>query len=230
MSHWQFILGSSSPRRMELLGQIGLAFKVIKPQTDEIIRPGEAPEDYVIRNAQEKALWVGQHFKILENNTAHPTQTMIISADTIVVIDGKTLEKPLDHEDALRMLKALSGRTHTVMTGVTLIGPHRPHAPQSERTPYDKTQQMVSFRVHTQVTLKTLADDEIKSYVRLGEPLDKAGGYAAQGVGSYMVERIEGSYANVVGLPVCDVVKKLDEYFGLKLWELFPTSSIRTTP
>jgi septum formation protein len=229
VSHFEFILGSSSPRRMELLEQIGLAFRVVKPHTDEIIREGELASDYVIRNAEEKALWVGEHLKVSEQNDESGKEKIIISADTIVVLGEKTLEKPLDHQDAFRMLKALSGQTHTVMTGVTLIGPLNKGVSQGQKVPYDHTLQMVTFRVHTQVSLKTLADEEILSYIRLGEPLDKAGAYAAQGVGSYMVERIEGSYANVVGLPVCDVVKKLDEYFGLKLWELFPSSHKRTT-
>ena len=219
MSRYQLILGSSSPRRVDLLRQIGLTFQIVKPETDEIIQEGESPEDYALRNSREKALWVDQNV-IAPSRSTGSDKTVIISADTIVVIDGKTLEKPLHHEDARRMLKCLSGRTHTVITGVTLLGPSKPGIRTSPpNTDLETSRHMISFNVHTNVTLKHLSDAEISSYIRSGEPLDKAGAYAAQGVGSYMVERIEGSYANVVGLPVCDVVKKLDEHFGFQLWE-----------
>ncbi len=217
------ILGSSSPRRVELLKQIGLNFTVMKPETLEQMRPGELPQDYVLRNAEEKAQWV---YLAAVKSLPQPTQNqpiLVISADTVVVIDGKTLEKPCSHLEAFQMLQTLSGRTHTVMTGVTLLGHKLPASPSPSPTP---SQEMTTktFRVETQVSIKTLEEAEIHAYIKSGEPMDKAGGYAAQGRGSYMVERIEGSYANVVGLPVCDVVRHLNQHFGINIWDLDPAT------
>jgi septum formation protein len=197
------ILGSSSPRRRDLLAAVGLQFTVVRPGTEEKVRPGEGPEDYVRRNAREKGAWVAEH----ASKEQHPHGFIVISADTIVVIGGLVLEKPVDRDDAVRMLGRLSGRTHEVMTGVTIqAGGAAPAQP-------------VTFAVHTRVRIKTLSPHEIDAYVRTGEPLDKAGAYAAQGIGSYMVESIEGSYTNVVGLPVSQVVECLEHTFAYPLWE-----------
>jgi len=200
----KLVLGSSSPRRRDLLDAVGLTYTVVKPETPEVPLPGEMPEAYVRRNAAEKAAWVVAHGCAAEPSSSG---VIVISADTIVVLDDQILEKPADAAHAKAMLRRLSGRWHTVISGVTLqaaLGP-RTH--------------LQTFAVHTRVLMKALGEREIESYVRTGEPLDKAGGYAAQGIGSYMVERIEGSYANVVGLPIAEVVQALEQSFGYTIWE-----------
>jgi septum formation protein len=198
------ILGSSSPRRRELLSVLGLQYEVMSPNTVESPRPGEAPHDYVLRNAKEKGLAVEELAKTHEG--AYPHGFIVISADTIVVLGREILEKPRDVEHAAHMLENLSGREHTVFSGVSL---------RSYGTPKTREKTFVST---TKVRLKTLSRQEIEAYIKTGEPLDKAGGYAAQGIGSYMVERIEGSYANVVGLPISDVVEVLTREFEYPLW------------
>ena len=212
MSRAHIILGSSSPRRRELLRVVGLSFEVLVPGTDEIHRPGEAAEAYTLRNAREKAEAIARlaHPRL----DSWPSGCIIICADTIVVLttpEGEAiLEKPRDAAHAHEMLASLSGRTHTVYSGVAmcsfLAGKHARPA------------QSVSFAVRTDVTLKHLSPAEIAAYVATGEPLDKAGAYAAQGIGSYMVRRIEGSYANVVGLPIAEVVDHLERTFTYPLW------------
>ena len=199
------ILGSSSPRRRDLLATVGLKYEVIKPETPEIPQPGEAPRDYVRRNAREKAEWVEA---FLARRGATPRAGwLVITADTIVVLAGKILEKPRDAVHAEEMVASLGGKTHTVISGVML----RPVGMAAEF----KT---VAFESLTDVTIKPLTTAEIRAYVATGEPLDKAGGYAAQGIGSYMVNEIRGSYTNVVGLPVADVVTHLERSFKYDLW------------
>lgn len=199
------ILGSSSPRRMELLQIVGLTYEVIKPETDEVPRPGEDPEAYVLRNAREKGEWVKA--RVEARGARYPHGALIISADTIVVLGGDILEKPRDSEHAAEMLKRLSGNEHTVISGVSL------------RTAVKGAQADVTFAVRTSVRIKSLSASEIKAYILTGEPLDKAGAYAGQGIGSYMVERIEGSYTNVVGLPIAEVVAHLERDFAYPLFE-----------
>jgi len=197
------ILGSSSPRRLDLLKTVGLAFVVLKPETEEKPRPGEQPEAYALRNAAEKATWVADH---LLAGGAYEHGFIVISADTIVVLDDDILEKPRDSVHATAMLRRLSGRTHKVISGVTLAS--HGTSPASRE----------SFAVVTEVRIKPLTDLEIQAYIRTGEPLDKAGGYGAQGIGSYMVESVHGSYTNVVGLPVAEVVECLGRVFGYPLF------------
>jgi septum formation protein len=199
------VLGSSSPRRRDLLDAVGLTYEVIKPETPEIPEPGEAPLDYVQRNAREKAEWVAAALARRDERPAHGY--VVISADTVVVLGRDILEKPRDVAHATEMLGRLSGATHTVVSGVTLlgVGAAGPLGP-------------VTFAETTAVRIKPLSAREIAAYIRTGEPLDKAGGYAAQGIGSYMVESIQGSYANVVGLPVAAVVARLERDFGYDLW------------
>lgn len=201
------ILGSSSPRRRELLQVVGLAYEVVKPETEEKPKPGEAPEAYVLRNAHEKGAWVAAHVE--SRASAYPNGALVISADTIVLLDDDMLEKPRDAADAARMLSRLSGRDHTVLSGVSL---------RTAATAFEPVKE-VRFVVRTAVRLKALSDREIQAYIRTGEPMDKAGAYAAQGIGSYMVERIEGSYANVVGLPIAEVVARLERDFGYPLFD-----------
>jgi len=170
------ILASASPRRAELLRNAGIAFSVDPAHVPEQPLENEPPQDYAKRLAREKARAV---------LARHPKDA-VLGADTIVVIGGRVLEKPLDTDDAARMLRALSGRTHEVITGVCLA------AAGFERTQAESTR----------VTFAELSDQEIAGYVATGEPMDKAGAYAIQVIASRWAVRIEGCYFNVVGLPV----------------------------
>ncbi len=178
------ILASASPRRAELLAAAGFVFEVSPQEVDETLRPGEAPEAYVVRVAWEKV-----------HSACRKSGSIVIGADTVVVVDGEILGKPRDEQDAAGMLKRLSGRTHDVLTGVVLGG-----------------DQLVSDVARTAVRFLPLTDAEIAWYVASGEPQDKAGAYAIQGLASRFVEWIEGSYSNVVGLPialVCRLLRRL---------------------
>jgi septum formation protein len=134
-------------------------------------------------------------------------RAIVITCDTIVVLDGHILEKPVDQADARRMLAQISGRTHTVISGVCVA-----------QVSGSKALRAKVFKVETQVTIKPLSTEEIAAYVATGEPMDKAGSYAAQGIGAYMIDRIEGSYSNVVGLPLTELVQCLRDDFDVHLW------------
>lgn len=179
------ILASSSPRRQEILRDAGIPFLVRKVHVEEVRKPGESPHDYVRRLAWEKAV-----------AAAGDGHDIVLGADTVVVLDGTVLEKPMDVADACRMLGLLSGRAHHVLTGICLRGP------ESE----------VVDVASTKVFLSPLTPDEIDAYAASGEPFDKAGGYAIQGLASKFVERIEGCYFNVVGLPVSLVYRHLRRF------------------
>lgn len=174
----KLVLASASPRRRELLLSIGLDFEVAPSSVEELRGEAEDPESYVLRLSQEKAG---------EVSTRRPG-AWVIGADTTVYIDGSILEKPSDRADAARMLRTISGRIHTVFTGVTLLGPSGSHNE--------------SKVVATEVTMISLTDEEITWYVGTGEPMDKAGAYAVQGVGAMFISSINGNYTNVVGLPL----------------------------
>lgn len=189
-----WILGSSSPRRSELLALLGKPFTVVKPRTLEQQNPGESPEGYAYRNAREKALDVIEQTKGID-------QRLVICADTIVVVDGKVLEKPLDADDAARMLTSLSGREHLVLTGLAVC-----------RSSNDKILEKTQV-ISTRVCFKNLTQTEILHYVRSGEPMDKAGAYGAQGLGACFVQSIQGSYTNVVGLPMAELTEVLGKTF-----------------
>jgi phosphoribosylamine---glycine ligase len=197
------ILGSSSPRRKELLGSLGVDFVVIKPETDEVPAPNESPSLYVKRNAMEKNEWLRQKLR-----ASYPDSCLIISADTIVTIEQEILEKPLSVEHARSMLRKLSGRTHTVLTSVVIS--------LSNLNPREDL--VKQLMVATDVTLRPLSEEEIDSYVSTGEPFDKAGGYAAQGLGSFMVQGLMGSFSNVVGLPLAELSLSLSRDFGIKVF------------
>jgi septum formation protein len=174
----RFILASSSPRRRELLRSIGVDFDVIPSNIPEERGEGETPEEYVARLSREKAYAIA---------AKHPDR-WIIAADTTVALDDLVLEKPIDAEDAKRMLKTIAGKTHVVYTGVTLTR-HTPHS--------------IDTHVATsEVRILPLTARDIDWYVATGEPLDKAGAYAAQGAGGMFIDSIHGSYTNVVGLPL----------------------------
>jgi septum formation protein len=196
------ILGSSSPRRRELLSHLGLDFTIVKPETEEKPKPGEDPKAYVTRNALEKNQWI-----IDQSRRSHPQGSLVISADTIVVIDDKILEKPANPIEAKAMLSALSGKTHKVLTAVRVA---RANAAGENKA--------VAFIAETDVLIKPLSGSEMDGYIETGEPFDKAGGYAAQGLGSFMVQEIRGSFSNVVGLPLAELSDVLQREFGVPLW------------
>jgi len=184
------ILASASPRRAELLASAGIAFKVVPGDIDETPLPDEDPVAHVLRLAEGKAREVASRVD----------GRFFVGADTIVLCDREIMGKPRDAEDARRMLRKLSGRAHQVITGYAVLD--------------RKTDRNVSSTVSTDVLFKQLTDEEIDAYVLTGCPMDKAGAYAIQGGAAYMVERIDGSYTNVVGLPLCEVVESL-RGFGL---------------
>lgn len=182
------ILASQSPRRRELLGQIGIRDFIIRPAVGaEETPPGLTPGRMVEELSLHKGLEVAA--------TAQPGD-LVIAADTVVAVDGQVLGKPHSREEAVRMLAALSGRAHTVYTGVTLC----------------KDGETLTEHEATQVRFRPLTAAEIQSYVDTGEPMDKAGAYGIQGVGSLLVEGIEGDYFNVVGLPLCRLGRMLARF------------------
>jgi septum formation protein len=185
------VLASASPRRQEILRNAGIAFVVHPSNVPEIPKPGEAPRAYAERLAREKAIAVSKQ----------RPEDSVLGADTVVVVDGELLEKPKDAADARRMLRLLSGKTHQVITGVCLTGPVLKN---KDRGPTTRSET-------TLVTMSTLTDDDIRGYVATGEPMDKAGAYAIQGISSRWISRIEGDYFNVVGLPVALVYRMLRE-------------------
>jgi septum formation protein len=176
------LLASASPRRAELLTAAGIRFDVCPAHIDESIRAGEDAGAYARRVAVEKARVV---------KAQHPRRT-VLAADTVVVVNGQILGKPVDENDAKRMLRLLSGRRHEVLTAVALIGSAPPDLERDAE---------VGVEI-TAVEFAPLTDGEIDWYVESGEPADKAGAYAIQGLASRFTTRVDGSYSNVVGLPV----------------------------
>jgi len=180
----ELILASSSPRRQELLQEIGIPFQVHAANINEDQMPREDPMAYALRLAREKAQAVAVQYP----------QSYVLGADTIVVVDGEVLGKPKDREDAARMLRVLSGRGHEVTTAVSVVAPGT----------------LVETRASTtKVYFRELSEDEIQRYVAGGEPMDKAGAYAIQGGASRWTDRIEGEFSNVVGLPLSLVTDML---------------------
>lgn len=180
------ILASQSPRRIELMREAGLAFRIEPADIDEGALEGEGPFELVERLARAKAASVA-------GRCAEPGE-IVVAADTIVALDGELLGKPADADDARRMLHALSGRTHQVATGACIARDGRAE----------------SFVEVTDVVFYKLADSEIDAYVQSGEPMDKAGAYGIQGIGGRMlVKKIDGDFYNVMGLPIARVVRKI---------------------
>ncbi len=190
-------LASQSPRRRELLTQIGVSHQVIKADVPEVPRVNESPSDYVQRLAREKAQGGWATVKRL----ALPSRP-VLGADTIVVINNEILEKPRDAEQAAAMLRKLAGADHQVMTAVAMM--------LEERC-------IIKLSV-TDVVFRPLSEDEIAAYWRTGEPYDKAGGYAIQGLGAVFVQQLRGSYSGVVGLPIEQTFELLEE-FGVPFWQ-----------
>jgi septum formation protein len=190
----ELILASSSPRRQELLREIGIPFQVHAANINEDQIAGERPIKYALRLAREKAQAVAAQYP----------QSYVLGADTIVVIDGDVLGKPKDHADAARMLRLLSGRAHEVTTAVSLITPSL--IAQFTIAPGTLAETRAST---TKVYFREIAEAEIQQYVAGGEPMDKAGAYAIQGGASRWTDRIEGEFSNVVGLPLSLVTEML---------------------
>ena len=188
-----FILASASPRRRELLRALIPDFEIIPSNVDERLVAGESPEEHVLRLSREKALAVSR---------AHPTR-WVLGADTIVVVDGEVLGKPDTPEEAKRMLGILSGREHCVITGFALV--------KGERGV------VVNDTVRSGVLFKEISADEMEWYTRTDEPYDKAGGYAVQGKASFFIKEIHGSYTNVIGLPLCEVITAMEQAGALRL-------------
>ncbi|MCX6996390.1 MAG: Maf family protein [Kiritimatiellaeota bacterium] len=198
----EIILASQSPRRRALLKLLGVPFRVVPPRHDERRRPGEAAVDYAVRNARAKARSVLP--LVADGAGGRSRRRIILGADTIVVRNGRVLEKPRDAGQARAMLRALSGRRHQVITGLCFLS-SRPPAPPVART----------LTVHTNVWFRALRPAEVDAYVATGEPLDKAGAYAIQGGAAHMVREIHGSYTNVVGLPLAEVAATLGKLLRL---------------
>lgn len=184
----ELYLASGSPRRKELLEQAGYTFEIVKPDIEECKRSDESPFDYVLRLSYEKAL---AGFDMANKDAT------ILGSDTVVVLQERVLEKPIDYDDAKKMLSALSGKKHQVLTAITVLNK-------------DKYKSKV---VTTDVWFKPLEEKEISQYWQTGEPRDKAGSYGIQGLGGRFVSRIEGSYYAVVGLPLFETDQLLQEFF-----------------
>jgi septum formation protein len=189
----EIILASSSPRRRQLLRQIGIEHIVVVPDVDETPIPGEAPADLVRRLSQRKVRSVAEG----------RTHGIVLGSDTIVVLDGAVLNKPVDPQEAFSMLRRLSGHTHTVYTGYSLVD-------------IDNDREITSFET-ADVTFRQLEDDEIEAYIATGSPLDKAGAYGIQDdYGAVFIEKICGDYYSVVGLPITRVYLALRELAHLR--------------
>jgi septum formation protein len=185
------VLASASPRRQELLRNAGITFEVQPANVPEDPLPREAAKDCAERLARDKALAVAHR---------RPNDC-VLGADTVVVVDGQILGKPADPADAERMLRLLSGREHQVITGVCLVADGKSFVTSET----------------TLVTVNEITDQEIADYIATGEPMDKAGAYAIQGIASRWIPRIEGDYSNVVGLPVALVFRMLQKHCNLEL-------------
>jgi len=188
------VLASASPRRQELLHAAGISFVVQAADLDETPLSGESPRECAERLAQQKALHVWNVRR----------QDSVLGADTVVVVDGTILGKPVDADDAARMLRLLSGKVHQVITGVCLVKPGVGSADHR-----DERRELRTSSETTSVMMTEISDQEISDYVATGEPMDKAGAYAIQGIASRWIPRIEGDYSNVVGLPVALVYRML---------------------
>lgn len=183
------VLASASPRRRELLERIGLKLEVVPSDVDETVLPDESPAAHVERLSRAKATEVASRSGLKGRH--------VLGSDTVVVIDSEILGKPKDNDEAMTMLQRLQGRQHQVWSGFAVID--------------RQSGQFKSGAIVTEVTFRHLTREEIAGYIATGEPHDKAGAYGIQGIGAALVEKIDGSYTSVVGLPLCAVIKVLEE-------------------
>lgn len=202
----ELILASSSPRRAQLLSQVGLDYQVVIPDVDEAVHENELPLDYVARMSRQKA---GSVAALFENQKTALSDKIVLAADTVVVIDGDILGKPKDKSDAITMLQRLSGTTHQVVTSVSV----------------QCQSKVETTLVETNVQFRTLSHEECTRYWMTGEPKDKAGAYGIQGLASIFVEKLSGSYSNVVGLPLTETLALLMK-FGVECLPLSAEESI----
>jgi septum formation protein len=192
------VLASASPRRREILSQLGVQFRVEPSGMDERMLPGELAHEHVVRLARDKGR------QVLQRLQAAPDRPCVLSADTVVVLDGQVYGKPVDEADALRMLRNLSGRTHRVLTGLAAC---------EVGGGFED-----SLVLTTEVTFRDLDELTLRGYAASGEAHDKAGSYAIQGLGAGLVRAISGSYTNVVGLPAAETVELLQRAGVLRCW------------
>lgn len=204
MAVTSLILASASPRRRELLDQIGVEFRCASADIDESVVAGESAEHYVARLAQQKAYAVAKNYP----------GSLVLGSDTSVVCDQEILGKPLDRDDSIRMLQLLSGRKHQVMTAVALVKQSEEIGQQGGSA----TEQLGSVVVTTEVLFKALSIAECERYWASGEPQGKAGSYAIQGLGAVFVEQIRGSYSAVVGLPLQQTAELLQQH-NIEIWQ-----------
>ncbi len=185
----KIVLGSASPRRKSLMEVLGVDFEIKVSKCEEIIDPSQSVEDIVMSLSMQKARAVANSIS---------GDCLVIGADTVVAYDGEILGKPRDFDDAVRMLKLLRGKTHSVYTGFTII--------------HTSDNSIITDFERSDVTFKNISDDEIINYVNTNEPMDKAGAYSIQGIASSFVEKLEGDYNNVVGLPIYKLSKYLYKF------------------
>ena len=183
------VLASGSPRRRELLSEAGVVWEAMPADIDESVLPGESPRDMALRLAEQKA-------RVVAGRISRGTRRHVLGADTTVVLDGEIIGKPADPEDALSLLRRLTGRTHTVVTAVAIVDTDHP-------APF-------TFALESRVSMREASERELRDYVATGEPLDKAGAYAIQGQGAWLVTHFEGSRTNIIGLPVEETLEMLE--------------------
>lgn len=183
--HKKLILASQSPRRRELVNKLGVAFSAASPTSDEILEPGLSVDAQIEKIAEEKALSVFNQTQFAES--------VVLGADTVVVLNGHVLGKPKDEHDARETLQKLSGKVHEVITGVCIVS----------------SENKVVYSVKSSVKFYDLSDEQIDAYITTREPFDKAGSYSIQGFGGLFIEYIEGDYYSIMGLPISSVYQKL---------------------
>lgn len=193
INHTPIVLASSSARRQSLLKACQVQFSTLTPDIVEIPKPHETPQEYCARNAREKAYAVGN--KIAQTQSLH--EPLILSADTIVFLNNSILEKPQSYDEAFDMLSKLSGTTHFAYTGYSF---------------FKGTTELITRVIESKVTFRELAHSEIHAYIQTNEPYDKAGGYGIQGAACGFIESVEGSYTNVMGLPLSHVIDDLKKF------------------
>ena len=179
-----------------MLRTMGWSFTIIKPEVDEIPLPEETPSDFALRAAMDKAKWVTE--------AASSHHHLIIAADTVVTIDGEILGKPKDDAEAIGMLKKLNGKSHKVITGLSVM-----------ETIDNMIRKAINHSVTSRVRFRELSDDEMIRYIATGEPMDKAGAYGIQSGAAHMVESIQGSYTNIVGLPLAELIETIRGVYPL---------------
>ncbi|XP_049989070.1 probable bifunctional dTTP/UTP pyrophosphatase/methyltransferase protein [Alexandromys fortis] len=206
------VLASASPRRRDILGYTGLRFEVVPSRFPETLDPAAfaTPHDYARENARRKALEVALRLRAKDQRAPD----VVIGADTVVAVDQEILEKPEDKEDAMRMLRMLSGRQHSVITAVAIVLSPTPEPGSDTVAPPPDPEVASLFHEETRVTFSELTEELMRDYVDSGEPMDKAGGYALQALGAALVERAEGDFLGAAGFPLNRFCRELQGLLG----------------